>query len=301
MDFIKGRKHSSIQMVLESLLHLSVIPLSLALLARVLIMTSETFEINVDANAMAELASFAHPGDGKWLAVLLFLILAIIRLLQAFRSRENGKAFFIVSLVQAGGLLVGAALPLIIGFTLDTLFSINMLYAVVMAIGRIYAIVRNHKVFSVLLNVVCIIILLLSILTIIGIDMLIFFLAVLSLMKIIFAPISMTTLRRIIRKTYAAEIIFGLFLLIVTFSFLLYYFEPGIGSIKDALWYCFAIVTTIGFGDLTAVTDFGRILSVILGAYGIVVVALITSIIVNFYGEMKKDSDGTEEGELHGT
>jgi hypothetical protein len=44
-------------------------------------------------------------------------------------------------------------------------------------------------------------------------------------------------------------------------------------------------VTTIGFGDLTAVTDFGRILSVILGAYGIVVVALITSIIVNFYGE----------------
>ena len=44
-------------------------------------------------------------------------------------------------------------------------------------------------------------------------------------------------------------------------------------------------MTTIGFGDLTAVTDFGRILSVILGAYGIVVVALITSIIVNFYGE----------------
>jgi hypothetical protein len=36
----------------------------------------------------------------------------------------------------------------------------------------------------------------------------------------------------------------------------------------------------------------GRIISVILGAYGIVVVALITSIIVNFYGEMKSDEDG---------
>lgn len=32
----------------------------------------------------------------------------------------------------------------------------------------------------------------------------------------------------------------------------------------------------------------GRILSVILGIYGIVAVALITSIIVNYYGEMKK-------------
>jgi hypothetical protein len=35
----------------------------------------------------------------------------------------------------------------------------------------------------------------------------------------------------------------------------------------------------------------GRLLSVILGLYGIIVVALITSIIVNFYGEMKSDDD----------
>ena len=39
----------------------------------------------------------------------------------------------------------------------------------------------------------------------------------------------------------------------------------------------------------------GRIISVILGAYGIVVVALITSIIVNFYGEMKKKDAREEE------
>ena len=55
-------------------------------------------------------------------------------------------------------------------------------------------------------------------------------------------------------------------------------------------------MTTIGFGDLTAVTDFGRILSVILGAYGIVVVALITSIIVNFYGEMKTSPEADSGG-----
>ena len=74
-----------------------------------------------------------------------------------------------------------------------------------------------------------------------------------------------------------------------------------IGSFKNAMWYCFAIVTTIGFGDISATTDFGRILSVILGVYGIIVVALITSIIVNFYGEMKRaTSSETKEVEDHG-
>ena len=43
------------------------------------------------------------------------------------------------------------------------------------------------------------------------------------------------------------------------------------------------LVTTIGFGDLTSVSMIGRILSIILGLYGLVVVALVTSVIVNFY------------------
>ena len=83
----------------------------------------------------------------------------------------------------------------------------------------------------------------------------------------------------------------------MTFSLLLTFFEPNMGSFPDALWYCFAIVTTIGFGDLTAVTAFGRVLSVILGAYGIIVVALITSIIVNFYGEMKASPEEGSDDE----
>ena len=52
------------------------------------------------------------------------------------------------------------------------------------------------------------------------------------------------------------------------------------------MWYCFAVVTTIGFGDFAAVTPFGRILTVVLGMYGIVVVAIMTSVIVNFYNEV---------------
>ena len=95
-------------------------------------------------------------------------------------------------------------------------------------------------------------------------------------------------MREIVRKTYAAEIIAGLLVTMVAFSNVLVFTDDAFHTFWDALWYCFAIVTTIGFGDLTPTTGTGRFLSVILGLYGIVVVALITSIIVNFYGEMKK-------------
>ena len=109
--------------------------------------------------------------------------------------------------------------------------------------------------------------------------------------RISFSQVKLDVLGRIIRKTYAAEILFGMLLLITAFSIVLPNFELNINTFGDALWYCFAIVTTIGFGDITAVTIPGRIISVILGLYGLIVVALITSIIVNFYSETKNAGD----------
>ena len=99
------------------------------------------------------------------------------------------------------------------------------------------------------------------------------------------AKIQLAQLSAIIRKTYALEVVLGLFSLIISFSFVFMLIEGM--SYGDALWYCFAIVTTIGFGDVASVSVIGRILSVILGFYGIIVVAVITSIIVNFYNETK--------------
>ena len=110
------------------------------------------------------------------------------------------------------------------------------------------------------------------------------------------AKIQLTKLSSIIRKTYALEIMLGLFSLIISFSFVFMLMENM--TYGDALWYCFAIVTTIGFGDIAATGVIGRILSVILGLYGIVVVAVITSIIVNFYNESRyigKKEESKEE------
>ena len=78
---------------------------------------------------------------------------------------------------------------------------------------------------------------------------------------------------------------------------IIYSVEPNIPTFVDALWYSFAVVTTIGFGDFVAVTPMGRILTVILGIYGLITVAVVTSIIVNFYNETigKKDSKELKE------
>ena len=108
-----------------------------------------------------------------------------------------------------------------------------------------------------------------------------------ELMAYAFSRMKLGTLMKIMRKTYAWEILYGLVVLVFSFSFVFSIFEPQFETYGDALWYSFATLTTIGFGDLVATNIITRILSVILGIYGIIVVAVLTSIIVNFYNETK--------------
>lgn len=118
-----------------------------------------------------------------------------------------------------------------------------------------------------------------------------------------FSQLKLNVLFKIVLKTYAFEIILGLATLIVASALIFTYIEPTDaannlgGNFGNSLWYAFAVVTTIGFGDFTAVTATGRVITVLLGIYGIIVVAVITSIIVNFYNETagKHDSKQIED------
>ena len=92
----------------------------------------------------------------------------------------------------------------------------------------------------------------------------------------------------IIKKSLGREILLVLMIIVVLCSVYFTCVEENITSYVDALWYSFAVITTIGFGDVSVTTTLGRILSVILGMCGIVAVALFTSFIVNFYNEMNK-------------
>ena len=115
-------------------------------------------------------------------------------------------------------------------------------------------------------------------------------------LAISFSRIKLGGILKIMKKTYAFEILYGLVVMVVSFSFYFYVMEGTFANFGDALWYSFAVVTTIGFGDFTVVSLGSRILSVILGIYSIIVVAMITSIIVNYYNEIKaKENDESKQ------
>ncbi len=111
-------------------------------------------------------------------------------------------------------------------------------------------------------------------------------LLVMAIKRLLFPTLKLEKIKilvDILFKTHTIDSIVGLLAFIIAFSFIFPFFEPTIPSFWDAMWYCFMVISTIGFGDLAATTVVGRIMTVILGIYGIVIVAIITSVIVNYY------------------
>jgi voltage-gated potassium channel len=60
--------------------------------------------------------------------------------------------------------------------------------------------------------------------------------------------------------------------LIAIASALLYYFESGvnpkINSLLDTLWWAVATVTTVGYGDISPITTFGKIIGIFMMIVG---------------------------------
>lgn len=95
-------------------------------------------------------------------------------------------------------------------------------------------------------------------------------------------------LRQSFRAVGADKIIYGYVAFFVGIAVLLGLVEPTIESFPDSLWYCFAVASTAGFGDITAVSHIGRILSVILSIYSTAVIAIFTAVITSFFMDMAK-------------
>lgn len=103
--------------------------------------------------------------------------------------------------------------------------------------------------------------------------------------------VSLTDLGKALNKVHALDVFFGLFVVLMLASFIFPQVEDSITTVGDAWWYSFALITTIGFGDVVATSVTGRILSVIIGFYGIIIVSLLTSSIVVYITEENKKNE----------
>lgn len=93
---------------------------------------------------------------------------------------------------------------------------------------------------------------------------------------------------KILKMTSVDKIIYVFLLYILGMSFVLKAIEPGFHSVWDGIWYCFVTFTTVGFGDLVVTTVLGKVLSILLMIYGLIVVAFMTGTLVNYYQEIMK-------------
>lgn len=93
-------------------------------------------------------------------------------------------------------------------------------------------------------------------------------------------------LRRVMRDTGADKIWTGFLVQFFLSAAIIWLREPDMHSYGDALWYCYAVVTTIGFGDVVAQSFLSRILSVLLSVSAALVIALVTGVVVNYYNQI---------------
>ena len=93
-------------------------------------------------------------------------------------------------------------------------------------------------------------------------------------------------LRQVLRHTGASKIWTGFLILFFVCAGIIWLQEPEIHTYSEALWYCYAVVTTIGFGDVVVQLPLSRALSVILSICAAVVIGLITGVIVNYYNQI---------------
>lgn len=90
-------------------------------------------------------------------------------------------------------------------------------------------------------------------------------------------------LKMVLKRTKTDKIIISFVIFYLIDAFLIMLIEPGIRTYGDALWYCYSVFSTVGFGDLTVTTTIGKLLSVCMTLLTLLIVALVTGVVVAFY------------------
>ena len=91
-------------------------------------------------------------------------------------------------------------------------------------------------------------------------------------------------------------------LAIIIGTFLMYNLESRaentqMKTLLDALWWCIATVTTVGYGDVVPVTSLGRIMAIIYMFFGITLIAVLLGVISNNFYRKRIDKQESEKKE----
>ena len=87
----------------------------------------------------------------------------------------------------------------------------------------------------------------------------------------------------VLKNTRADRILSSYLLFVFVDAALIWIFEPTIHTYRDALWYCYAVISTAGFGDVVVTRFIPKALSVLLTAYSLLALAILTGVVVNYY------------------
>jgi len=90
----------------------------------------------------------------------------------------------------------------------------------------------------------------------------------------------------ILKRTHADKILLVYVIFVFIDALLVLIVEPEITNYGDALWFCYAVLSTAGFGDVIVATLIGKLASVLLTVYSLIVIAIVTGVIVNYYTQI---------------
>jgi voltage-gated potassium channel len=68
-------------------------------------------------------------------------------------------------------------------------------------------------------------------------------------------------------------------------------------TLLDALWWCVATVSTVGYGDVVPVTNLGRIVALIYMFFGITLIAILMAVVTNTFYKKRIEKPEIEKKE----
>src|SRR5210317_350637 len=102
-----------------------------------------------------------------------------------------------------------------------------------------------------------------------------------------------STVKAIFNSKGLRFIVYATIGIVLFFGFLFYISEPGVETYSDGLWWALVTITTVGYGDITPLTNLGRIIASTLMIMGIGFIATITAAVSSYFISSFGDDDVT--------